>query len=33
MNGDVGIMRSDYECAIEVVESFASLPVYRTTTL
>lgn len=32
INGDSGIMRGDYECAIEVVYSFAGISVYRTTT-
>ncbi len=31
-NGDSGVLRGDYECAIEVVDTFGGLFVYRVTT-
>lgn len=31
INGDAALSRGDYECGVEVVDSFGTLPVYRIT--
>lgn len=31
LRGDPNLIRGDYECGIEVVDTFAGIPVYRTT--